>query len=137
LAYCWDVESALFTDSWPAIAALIGATVYVAVGAVEIGAQQAMVEWGKAGADAKTTLGLYIFISASFPLSFEFGALFLAGIGVALLGGRGPGAGDTPRPAGTRRLAAGAKGWPGSARGRASYSNWDYLDGAVGSWGRV
>lgn len=76
--------------SWPAIAALIGATVYVAVGAVEIGAQQAMVEWGKAGADAKTTLGLYIFISASFPLSFEFGALFLAGIGVALLGGRGP-----------------------------------------------
>jgi hypothetical protein len=75
--------------SWPAIAALAGAVGYVAVTAVGIAAQQAIVEWGKAGADAKTTLGLYIFDSDSFPLSFEFGALFLAGIGVALLGAVG------------------------------------------------
>jgi hypothetical protein len=49
-----------------------------------------MVEWGKAGADAKTVLGLYVFDSDSFPESFQFGALFLAGTGVALLGARGP-----------------------------------------------
>jgi hypothetical protein len=76
--------------SWPALSALVGAVAFVAVTALGISAQQAMVEWGKAGADAKTTLGLYIFDSDSFPLSFQFGALFLAGIGVALLGGRGP-----------------------------------------------
>jgi hypothetical protein len=75
--------------SWPAIAALAGAVAYVAVTAIGIAAQQAIVEWSKAGADAKTTLGLYIFDSDSFPLSYEFGALFLAGIGVALLGAVG------------------------------------------------
>jgi hypothetical protein len=76
--------------SWPALAALTGAIAYVAFAGIGIASQQAMVEWGKAGADAKTTLGLYIFDSDSFVLSFEFGALFLAGIGVALLGARGP-----------------------------------------------
>jgi hypothetical protein len=49
-----------------------------------------MVEWGKAGVDAKTALGLYIFDNDSFPESFQFGALFLAGTGIALLGSRGP-----------------------------------------------
>jgi hypothetical protein len=76
--------------SWAALAGLVGAVAFVAVTALGIAAQQAMVEWGKAGADAKTALGLYIFDSDSFPLSFEFGALFLAGIGVALLGRRDP-----------------------------------------------
>lgn len=76
--------------SWPALAALAGAVVYVGVTALGITAQQAMVEWGKAGANATTTLGFYIFTSESFVLSFEFVALFLAGIGVALLGARGP-----------------------------------------------
>lgn len=76
--------------SWPALAALVGAAVYVAVTAVAIAAQQAIVEWGKTGADANTTLGFYIFDEKSYTLSSQFGALFLAGIGVALLGGRGP-----------------------------------------------
>jgi hypothetical protein len=76
--------------SWPALAGLVGAIAFVAVTAVGIAAQQAMVEWGKAGADAKTVLGLYVFDSDSFPEKFQFGALFLAGTGVALLGARGP-----------------------------------------------
>jgi hypothetical protein len=76
--------------SWPALAGLVGAIAFVAVTALGIAAQQAMVEWGKAGADAKTALGLYIFDSDSFPESFQFGALFLAGTAVALLGRRGP-----------------------------------------------
>jgi hypothetical protein len=75
--------------SWPALAAMAGATVYVAVTSVEIATQQAIVEWGKAGADAKTTLGLYIFDESSYPLSVAFGGLFLAGMGVALLGAGG------------------------------------------------
>jgi hypothetical protein len=76
--------------SWPALAGLVGAIAFVAVTALGIAAQQAMVEWGKAGVDAKAALGFYIFDSDSFAESFQFGALFLAGTGIALLGRRGP-----------------------------------------------
>ena len=53
LTLCHQLGATLFPwPAWPALAALVGAAVYVAVTAVAIAAQQAIVEWGKAGADA-------------------------------------------------------------------------------------
>lgn len=79
-----------FPRSWLAIAGLAAAVAYVAATTIGISAQQGLVEWSKAGADAKTALGLYVLSADSFPLSFELSAMFLAGTGAALLDIRGP-----------------------------------------------
>jgi hypothetical protein len=44
-----------------------------------------MVEWSKAGVDAKTVVGIYILDSDAFTLSFELAALVLTAVGVAFL----------------------------------------------------
>src|SRR5206468_4736852 len=72
--------------NWLATVGFAGAVAYVAVSAVAIAGQQTMVEWAKSGADARTVLGIYVFDGEAFTLSFELAALFLAGVGVTLLG---------------------------------------------------
>ena len=69
--------------NWLAVLGLVAAGTYVAVSAVAIAGQQVMVEWTKAGVDAKTVLGIYILDSDAFTLSFELAALFLTAVGVA------------------------------------------------------
>ena len=71
--------------NWIPALGLVAAVAYVAVSAVAVAGQQMIVEWTKAGADAKTVLGAYILDEDSFTLSFELAALFLAAVGVALL----------------------------------------------------
>jgi hypothetical protein len=71
--------------NWLAVLGLVAAGTYVAVSAVAIAGQQVMVEWTKAGVDAKTVLGIYILDADAFTLSFELAALFLAAVGGALL----------------------------------------------------
>jgi hypothetical protein len=71
--------------NWLAALGLVAAGAYVAVSAVAIAGQQVMVEWAKAGVDAKTVLGIYILDSDAFTLSFELASLFLAAVGVAFL----------------------------------------------------
>lgn len=71
--------------NWLAVLGLVGAGAYVAVSEVGIAGQQAMVEWAKSGADAKTVLGIYVLDGEAFTLSFELAALFLGGTGAALL----------------------------------------------------
>jgi hypothetical protein len=75
--------------NWLAVLALVAATAYVALSAASIAGQQVMVEWAKAGTDQRTVLGIYILDVEAFTLSFELAALFLAGIGLALLSTRG------------------------------------------------
>jgi hypothetical protein len=75
--------------NWLAVVALAGATAYVTLSGVGIAAQQAMVEWAKAGAEPGTVLGVYILDVEAFTLSFELAALFLAAVGLALLNARG------------------------------------------------
>src|SRR5215469_2643195 len=58
------------------VLAVTAATTYVAVSALAIGAQQAIVESSSAGADVKSLLTLYIVDSEAFTLSFEILALF-------------------------------------------------------------
>src|SRR5689334_20858429 len=67
---------------------LTAAVVYVAVSAAGIAGQLVMVEWLKAGADAKTVLGIYIFDSDAFTLSFQLAALFGIALGIPLATGR-------------------------------------------------
>jgi hypothetical protein len=71
--------------NWIPALGLVAAAAYVAVSAVAVAGQQVIVEWTKAGADAKTVLGAFILDEDSFTLSFELAALFLAAVGVALL----------------------------------------------------
>lgn len=85
--YLYAVARAVNPDrlNWLTVLGLAGAGAYVAVSAVAIAGQQVMVEWAKAGADAKTALGIYILDADAFTLSFELAALFLAAVGGALL----------------------------------------------------
>jgi len=85
--YLYAVARAVNPDrlNWLTVLGLAGAGAYVAVSAVAIAGQQVMVEWAKAGADAKTVLGIYILDADAFTLSFELAALFLAAVGGALL----------------------------------------------------
>jgi hypothetical protein len=71
--------------NWLAALGLMAAGAYVAVSAVAIAGQQAMVEWTKAGVDSKTVLGILILDDDAFTLSFELAALFLLAVGTALL----------------------------------------------------
>jgi hypothetical protein len=86
-SFLYTVERAANPDrlNWIPALGLAAAAAYVAVSAVAIAGQQVIVEWTKAGADAKTVLGAYILDEDSFTLSFELAALFLAAVGVALL----------------------------------------------------
>jgi hypothetical protein len=86
-AFLYAVARTLSPDrmDWLAVLALAAAGAYVAVSAVEIGAQLTVVEWAKAGADPESVLGIYVLDSATFPLSFELGAAFLGGVAAALL----------------------------------------------------
>jgi hypothetical protein len=70
---------------WKPTLGLVAAAAYVAVSAVAVAEQQALVEWAKAGADPKTVLGALILDDDTFTLSFELAALFLVAVGVALL----------------------------------------------------
>ncbi len=70
--------------NWLPALGLVAATAYVAVVTVAGAGQQMLVEWAKAGADAKTILGAYILVEDAFTLSFELAALFLVAVGAAL-----------------------------------------------------
>jgi hypothetical protein len=70
--------------NWLPALGLSAAAAYVGVVTVAAAGQQMLVEWGKAGADAKTVLGGYILVEDTFTLSFELAALFLVAVGSGL-----------------------------------------------------
>lgn len=101
--------------NWMPALGLVGAAAYVAVSAMAIAGQQAMVEWAKAGADGKTVLGTLILDDDAFTLSFELAALFLVAVGVALFK-----AGRLPRLIGVGAIVVGATVFASGLIGTAS-----------------
>ena len=69
---------------WLNVLSLAAAITYSAMSAFAIAGQVVMVDWLKAGVDAKSALGAYILDSAGFTLSFEVAALFLLAVGIVL-----------------------------------------------------
>lgn len=84
-AFLYVVTRAAHPDqlNWIPVLGLGAAVAYVAVSAVAVAGQQAIVEWAKAGADPKTVLGALILDDDSFTLSFELAAVFLTAVGIA------------------------------------------------------
>ena len=86
-AYLYALARASSRDRlhWLNVLGLAAAVTYVAVSGAAIAGQQALVEWSRTGADAKTALGFYILDSDAFTLSFEIVALFAIALGIVLL----------------------------------------------------
>ena len=87
--YLYAVARAVGADRlhWLNVLGFAAAITYVAVSALAIAAQQVIVESGKAGVDANTTLGFYILDNDAFTMSFEIAAMFAITAGFVLLTG--------------------------------------------------
>jgi len=69
---------------WLSVLGLAAAITYTAISTFAIAGQVVMVDWLKAGVDAKSALGAYILDSAGFTLSFEVAALFVLSVGIVV-----------------------------------------------------
>jgi len=69
---------------WLSVLGIAAAITYTAISAFAIAGQVVMVDWLKAGVDAKSALGAYILDSAGLTLSFEVAALFLLSVGIVV-----------------------------------------------------
>lgn len=90
-AYMYSVARATSPArvQWLNVFGLVAATIYVAVSALAIAAQQLIVESRGFGIDTNTTLAFFVLDDAAFTLSSEIAALFAAALGGVLLAGSG------------------------------------------------